>query len=456
MHTPVALSPERQRWVSSVAGAPVTGARRELTGGSRELWYVALGGDAPTREVVLRIDTGAGAFTDSPYTLAREATVYRALAGGPVPVPALLGTSDDALLMERAPGSSRLGSLHDEEAASMVASLMAAVGSLHQVDPTTLELPGFERPADRGAAVREELAIWRGLAGRSTRPADPLVAYALAWLAARCPAGEARPVLVQGDTGPGNFVGDKGRVTALVDWELSHLGDPMDDIAWIDHRCQSLTGPFGDVARRDDCYEAATGARIDAELVAYFAVLVRLRCLVTTELTLDRGAGALGLAVYGPPHHRFREELALALLAAEHVDSSAGAVANEPLDEAHTFLATLDDHAIRGLRDVVLPACTSREATLHARAALLTLEHHAMVERFGPAIARAEAADRRTTLGHEPDDEALALLAAQAGASGDADVLHLLHRGARRSRLLWNTPAAPPTTALAPTERGTS
>ena len=43
-------------------------------------------------------------------------------------------------------------------------------------------------------------------------------------------------VLVQGDTGPGNFLADDGVVTGLVDWEFAHVGDPMDDWAWVEMR----------------------------------------------------------------------------------------------------------------------------------------------------------------------------------------------------------------------------
>ena len=42
--------------------------------------------------------------------------------------------------------------------------------------------------------------------------------------------------LVQGDTGPGNFLHDGSKLTAIVDFELAHIGDPMEDLAWIGTR----------------------------------------------------------------------------------------------------------------------------------------------------------------------------------------------------------------------------
>ncbi len=43
-------------------------------------------------------------------------------------------------------------------------------------------------------------------------------------------------MLVQGDTGPGNFVFEHGNVTGIVDWEFAHIRIPMDDWAWLDMR----------------------------------------------------------------------------------------------------------------------------------------------------------------------------------------------------------------------------
>ena len=73
------------------------------------------------------------------------------------------------------------------------------------------------------------------MAARGGTP-DPALVFSLRWLRDHIPDYGGPPVFVQGDTGPGNFMYLGGRVTAVVDWELAHLGDPMDDIAWLSLR----------------------------------------------------------------------------------------------------------------------------------------------------------------------------------------------------------------------------
>jgi len=85
-------------------------------------------------------------------------------------------------------------------------------------------------------------------------------------------------VLVQGDTGPGNFMYADGRVVAVVDWELAHLGDPMDDIAWLALR--ATQEPFTDFPARLREYEALSGYAIDEARVRYYQVMAEAKLQV--------------------------------------------------------------------------------------------------------------------------------------------------------------------------------
>ena len=73
---------------------------------------------------------------------------------------------------------------------------------------------------------------------------------------------------MQGDTGPGNFLYDGNRVTAIVDWELAHIGDPMDDIAWLSWRATQQGWP--DFPARMCEYEAASSIDVDEARVRYY------------------------------------------------------------------------------------------------------------------------------------------------------------------------------------------
>jgi aminoglycoside phosphotransferase (APT) family kinase protein len=107
---------------------------------------------------------------------------------------------------------------------------------VHRIDPAALAIPslGPVHPAKQHALERLE-AIRR----RATGPdgaIDPLVRLSVDWLERSVPDYDGPVVLVQGDTGPGNFLYRDGAVTAVLDWELAHWGDPMDDIAWLSLR----------------------------------------------------------------------------------------------------------------------------------------------------------------------------------------------------------------------------
>jgi hypothetical protein len=97
---------------------------------------------------------------------------------------------------------------------------------------------------------------------------DPLLRLSADWLERNVPDYEGPVVLVQGDTGPGNFMYEDGNVTAVVDWELSHFGDPMDDIAWLSLRTVQDTFTYLPDRLRE--YQALSGYRIDVARVWYY------------------------------------------------------------------------------------------------------------------------------------------------------------------------------------------
>src|SRR3546814_13765388 len=81
------------------------------------------------------------------------------------------------------------------------------------------------------AYIRRRVASLRAANGGQAW--DPLIHLSLDWLEANVPADMPAPVIVHGDAGPGNFLYKGNRVTALLDWELVHYGDPMADLALL-------------------------------------------------------------------------------------------------------------------------------------------------------------------------------------------------------------------------------
>lgn len=406
------------------------------------MWFVRIQRGEGVLDAVVRVESGALEGTD--LSVGREVAVYRALEPTDVPVPRVLAASLDgrAALIERLRGGSELSGLSRERATALLDSFIEALAALHALDPAELQIPGLDVPSSPEDHALVEVGRWEHLARTHLPSIDPMVGYALAWLRRHPPRSVARTVLVQGDTGPGNFVFDGVAVTGLVDWELAHAGDPMDDIAWLDLRAAAAPWAFGDAAERDRRYERATGVATDADAVRYYTVLVHLRCAVITGMALARGGGALGMAPYAAPHHRFLLRLGRAI--ADALDVRPDRCVLPDLDDlvASDDAAAVHDRAVDALRDHVLPEPSSAAARLRARESLLASEHALAKDRLGPRLARDEVQDRVAVLGRALDDAALASVSAGAGRSGDPAVLGLLCRRAERRLACWATPTA--------------
>ena len=133
-----------------------------------------------------------------------------------------------------------------------------------------LALPSFGPIGSVREHQGDQLAGIRELFEREDRiqPIDALARAQLDHLVECVPEFDGEPVLVQGDTGPGNFMFLGERVTAIVDWELAHVGDPMDDIAWLSWRATQQGWP--DFSARVREYQAASGIEVDPARVRYY------------------------------------------------------------------------------------------------------------------------------------------------------------------------------------------
>lgn len=421
-------------WVEEVVPGRVVAIDRPGTGGSRTQFFVDVERDDGTRvALVLRCEEG-GAFSGTAISPAKEATVYRALMGTTVPVPRVVGSAPGgaALLLERVAGTGDLARLPESERRAALADFVAALADLHSLPAEDLDLPGFARPSTPAEHATIDLAAWARLADDHDVDVDPLVRYAGAWLRAHPPATVHRTVLVQGDTGPGNFVADEGRVTGIVDWEFAHLGDPMDDWAWLRYRCSGdLRGVLDEL---ETVYTARSGIPVDDDAVGYYELAVQYRCAVTTSLTVARGGGARGFAPYLLATERY------VLGVADQLARRTG-VREEPIVPAVVATARTEryDALIEGLR-AASRAIEDPQVRERTRDLQILVHHLRGHDAVGAAVADADRADCRATLGVDAlgGDAGRALLD-ETGARGDEAVLRYLLRRTARERVLWAT-----------------
>lgn len=267
------LDDEVRAWIESATGSRLVHANRIPGGGTREGWFVDVESGDETQQVFLRYSPVALPDKTGFHSLATEAEVVRALGPTEVPVAGIIAIhpTREAVLMERIEGETWFSRIKDpDEQVRVAQDFIRSLAAQHRLDPGDLGISvlGEVMSAREHALERIAHVRWRGTSAEGV--IDPLLEVTLDWLEANVPDYEGPVVLVQGDTGPGNFLHRQGCVTAVLDWELCHFGDPMDDIAWLSLR--TVQDTFTHLPDRLREYEELSGHRIDVDRVWYYRV----------------------------------------------------------------------------------------------------------------------------------------------------------------------------------------
>jgi len=136
------------------------------------------------------------------------------------------------------PGTAAMRPLRVEggvpEIRSVALDLARAAARLHNFDWSQTSLVDLGVVTPEGAALAQ-LAQWEEQFDRQRLEPHPSLAYAFSWLRSNAPIASHISV-VHGDLRFGNLLYDDDRLTALVDWEMVHLGDPVEDLGWVYRR----------------------------------------------------------------------------------------------------------------------------------------------------------------------------------------------------------------------------
>ena len=284
----MALPPDAEALARAIAATcgegSVVDLRRLSGGASRETWSFDLA-DAGRRRrgFVLRRDPGEyGGESDraTEYLLCAAA----ADAGVAVPRVRVLLRPEDGLgrgfVMDRVEGETiarRI--LRDDAYAAARPRLATQCGEIaariHAIDPT--QLPRL--PVQDAAAQLDQC---RAVLDTFGEP-HPALELGLRWLAERVPPLPPRPELVHGDFRNGNFIVGPEGIRAVLDWELAHLGDAVEDLGWLCVKSWRFgvhdkpVGGFGTVADLIAAYERAGGRTVDEDALRFWVALGTLR-----------------------------------------------------------------------------------------------------------------------------------------------------------------------------------
>jgi aminoglycoside phosphotransferase (APT) family kinase protein len=279
---------------------------RHLTGGaSHETWSFDLRRPrGPLEPLILR-----RALPGVPgATMGLEARLLQAAAGAGVPVPHVIAASDDPgvlgdgyIVMERVEGETLARRILRDDAhrsvrPRLVAQCGEALARLHSIDPATVG----------GLEDQDQLGHWRQMLDDLGQP-HPAFELALRWLEAnRPPPGP--PAVVHGDFRLGNLIIGTEGLASVLDWELAHRGDGLEDLGWLCVRSWRFGSPhpvagLGSYDELMSAYRAAGGAPVDRARLHWWETLGTLKwgvvCILQANRHLSGAVRSVELAAIG-------------------------------------------------------------------------------------------------------------------------------------------------------------
>lgn len=270
------------------------GFSRLSGGASQETWALRGSGHS----AILRRAPGgtSGARSSAAIGLPAEAKLIQAADLAGVPVPKVLHVLDqhdgigDGFVMSFMQGETIARPiLRDDIYADARRSLSTqcgeALAAIHSIP--TKNLPPELQISDGMAQIEQYEEIYRGF--DAPRPVFEL---ALQWLKSNVPA-PLSVCLVHGDFRLGNLMVNENGLSAVLDWELAHLGDPREDIAWLCvnswrfGQSQNRVGGFGELETLLEAYNRKTGANLKPEDIDWWEMLGSLKwgvmCMIMYE-----------------------------------------------------------------------------------------------------------------------------------------------------------------------------
>ena len=260
--------------LSGVLGAREVSNLRRLTGGaSRETWRFDADGSA---FVLQRVRPGTiGGLKQEPSVL-----LMAAQHGVPVPELVFDGSASTALtepfmIVRAVEGETIARKIQRDDAFGLARQNFcrdagAALAKLHSID--VAEVSGLEN--------EDQVVRYRDVLDFLNQP-HPTFELVFHWLRAHAPVSQ-RHTIVHGDFRLGNLmIGPEG-IAAVLDWELAHLGDPMEDLGWLCVKAWRFGGaaPVAGLGSYDDLfasYEQHSGIAVDADAVRWWQVLGTLK-----------------------------------------------------------------------------------------------------------------------------------------------------------------------------------
>ncbi|CAN5261694.1 phosphotransferase family protein [soil metagenome] len=241
-----------ERWNSKVE---ISGIRQVVGGAARATWRCSADYNGLRRGLIFRVGLSNGMDLHSAGAKTEFDVMHLAFeAGTPVAEPLFYETDrqwvgDDFVIIAEIPDChTSISALPDVSHPRLAQDAWSILGRIASLDLKKIDPSGILDVVAPESCAASQLEYWSSIYSSNIVHPDPIGAAAIRWLRTNMPLPAQKLCLVHGDYRVGNLlISENGQVEAVLDWEMAHMGDPLEDLAW------SL-GPRQDV---DDCRLAA-------------------------------------------------------------------------------------------------------------------------------------------------------------------------------------------------------
>lgn len=220
----------------------------------------------------------------------------------PVPAPTVLASAEGGapfgapwMVTDRMPGDVplpwTLRRMPEGEARMLSEDFVDTLARLHAVRWSQHPVGQIDAHCTPHNANLRQVDYWARRVRQWQRKPHPGLAFAERWLRVHAPAAP-RVALVHGDYRIGNFLSSKGAITGVLDWEMVHLGDPHEDLAWallpmFNGGSREL---FGRMSRAEvfERYERASGMSVQPESIRFHETLALYKSIAIDLAAITR------------------------------------------------------------------------------------------------------------------------------------------------------------------------
>jgi len=411
-------------WVEKNVGGKVTKMERQQRW--RPAWFVDVKTPKGLVELYVRGDRTSKSIA-APFE--QEYELLKILEENDIPVPHIYGLCPDpvAIVMAKAPGRHNLATAVDEaERNSVMDHYIDILVKLHAIDPQKFVKAGLVYPKNPRTLALHQFDQYVGMYRATKRRPEPMLEYMINWVRRNVPENRDTVSFLCCDVA--QFLFDKGKVTAVIDFEMSYLGDPLQDLSAMQTR--DTNEPLGDLGRALRRYEAGTGKPIDANAFDFHAIEFAIITPISLAESLSRPLPMGSVVQYQEWWIHFAR-MPLELMA---LRGGIPLPALPPLKTEPSQYGVMAESLVGAVNAL---AAAPGAATFERDAAANLAKYLARAALYAPAIAQQDLRDTEAVLGRKFDnwqdaDAALEEFAAKAGPEHDKDLIPLFYRRMQR------------------------